>query len=494
MGKPTDIKTVGALLYFLPVHTRVPLKFGTETLTTVTCARARVRVADRQGRTAEGWGETPLSVQWVWPSARPYEERHEALRRFCIELTELWGSINAPGHPIEIGHDFLESILPGWLNGFNQRYRRGKEPMPWLAALLCCSPFDLAAHDAYGKLLSRPTYKTYTAEYMNRDLTAFLKPAAARVSFQGKFPADYLVAHPPERLVAWHLVGGLDPVEPEEMTGIHPGSAGVSPARAVPSARPLRDASAPRKEPRDGYPVLLEDWIRRDGLKCLKIKLRGNDAEWDYRRLVNVGAIGIRNEVDWLSADFNCTVTDPEYVNAILDRLRDEQPRTYGMILYVEQPFPYELERNPIDVRSVSGRKPLFLDESAHDWRQVRLGRELGWSGVALKTCKTQTGALLTACWAKAHGMSLMVQDLTNPMLAQIPHVLLASRVATIMGVETNAMQFYPAASAPEAKVHPGLYERKQGMVDLATIKGPGFGYRLDEICRELPPASAEAG
>jgi hypothetical protein len=118
----------------------------------------------------------------------------------------------------------------------------------------------------------------------------------------------------------------------------------------------------------------------------------------------------------------------------------------------------------------------------------------LGWSGVALKTCKTQTGALLTACWAKAHGMSLMVQDLTNPMLAQIPHVLLASRVATIMGVETNAMQFYPAASAPEAKVHPGLYERKQGMVDLATIKGPGFGYRLDEICRELPPASAEAG
>ena len=114
------------------------------------------------------------------------------------------------------------------------------------------------------------------------------------------------------------------------------------------------------------------------------------------------------------------------------------------MVLYVEQPFPYELETHPIDVHSVAARKPLFLDESAHDWRVVRRGRELGWTGVALKTCKTQTGALLSACWAQAHGMTLMVQDLTNPMLAQIPHLLLAAHVPTIMGVETNAMQFYP--------------------------------------------------
>jgi hypothetical protein len=140
-----------------------------------------------------------------------------------------------------------------------------------------------------------------------------------------------------------------------------------------------------------------------------------------------------------------------------------------------------------LDVRSVSQRKPLFLDESAHDWRMVRLGRKLGWTGVALKTCKTQTGAILSACWARAHGMSLMVQDLTNPMLAQIPHALLAAHTGTILGVETNAMQFYPAASAPEAKVHPGLYQRRGGNIDLSTIWGTGFGYRLDEIKRELP-------
>jgi hypothetical protein len=133
------------------------------------------------------------------------------------------------------------------------------------------------------------------------------------------------------------------------------------------------------------------------------------------------------------------------------------------------------------------------MDESAHDWRLVRLGRSLGWTGVALKTCKTQTGALLSLCWAKAHGMTLMVQDLTNPMLAQVPHVLLAAHAGTIMGVETNSMQFYPEASLPEQQVHPGLYQRRGGCVDLSTVSGPGFGYRLHEIVRTLPAPEVEA-
>jgi hypothetical protein len=119
MGKPTDIRTVGAALYFLPVQTRVALKFGPETLTQVTCARVRVTVSDARGRTADGWGETPLSVQWVWPSALTYEERHQSLKAFCLELTDLWASIQTPGHPLELGHDFLSTVLTGWLQGFN---------------------------------------------------------------------------------------------------------------------------------------------------------------------------------------------------------------------------------------------------------------------------------------------------------------------------------------------------------------------------------------
>ena len=440
MGKPSDVRPAAVSLYFLPVETRVPLKFGPETCTAVTCARARMTVADASGRRAEGWGETPLNVQWVWVSDLSYEERREALKRFCVMLAEAWASFDATGHPMELGHEFQQRALPGLLARMNQERGADAEPMPWLAALVCCSVFDIALHDAYGVLHGCPVYETYGPGFMNCDLASYLTPAeGTQVSFEGKYIQDFLVSPRPDRLAAWHLIGGLDLLGESELDGT---------------------------EPKDGYPVLLRDWIARDGLYCLKVKLRGNDAKWDYQRLVSVGQIAIEMGVDWLTSDFNCTVGHPNYVNAILDRLVEEYPRIYGMILYVEQPFPYDLEHNRIDVHSVSARK----------------------------TCKTQTGALLSLCWAKAHGMTLMVQDLTNPMLAMIPHALLAAYAGTIMGVETNSSQFYPDASLAEEAVHPGLYRRRGGRVGLSTISGPGFGYRVGEIDRELPSVAAVYG
>ncbi len=462
MPKSTDILPVAVELYFLPIKTRMPLKFGPEITTEVTCARVKMTVEDRSGRRAEGWGETPLSVQWVWPSPLSYDERHEALKKLSLEIAEAWVSLpGSPGHPMEVGNQFLEMELPHLASTFNRSRRGGVEAVPWLAALVCNSPFDLAFHDAYGVLHDVPTYETYNAQYMNLDLSHFLRPAPGKaVTFDGRYPEEFLVRPRQESIPAWHLIGGKDPVDAGDLTG---------------------------SEPDDGYPVLVRDWIRRDGLKCLKVKLRGDDDDWDYDRLLKVGRIAVEERVDWLTADFNCTVNEPAYVNAILDRLIAEHPRLYGMLLYVEQPFPYDLEEHRIDVHSVSARKPLFMDESAHDWRFIRLGRELGWSGVALKTCKTQTGALLSLCWAKAHGMTLMVQDLSNPMLAQVSHVLLAAHAGTIMGVESNGMQFYPAASLPEEAVHPGLFRRRDGKLDLSSVRGPGFGYRVDEIERALP-------
>jgi L-alanine-DL-glutamate epimerase-like enolase superfamily enzyme len=379
--------------------------------------------------------------------------------KFCERLVEELVAFDACGHPMELGHQFQEHRLESLRAELNQGHG---EELPHLAALVCHSLFDLAIFDAYGQLHGRPVFETLTSDWLGSDLEHFFHEP----KFAGKWPAQFLTKRC-DRLPVWHLIGGLDPVEPSELTG---------------------------SEPQDGYPVLLRDWIRADGLRCLKIKLRGTDAAWDYARLVQIGKLSIEEGVDWLTADFNCTVTDPAYVTDILDRLLVEEPRLYGMLLYIEQPFPYDLEANRIDVRSVSARKPLFLDESAHDWRFVRLGRELGWTGVALKTCKTLTGALLSLCWAKAHGMTLMVQDLTNPMFSQIPHVLLAAHAGTIMGVESNAMQFYPDASLPEARVHPGVFRRRAGVLDLSTLRGAGFGYRVAEIGRELPPPAAHAG
>jgi len=465
---PRDVQIRAVRWHALPVTLRLPLKFGHETVTSVVCARVCVTVEKADGSRAEGWGETPLSVQWVWPSPVPYDVRSKALHDFCDTLTEAYAAFGTRGHPMEIGHDFLEEAMPDILEKFNASLTEGVA-IPTLAALVCCSPFDLALHDAYGVAHGVPTYSTYCAPWMNRDLSAYVTPAvdAKGVSFTGRYPADYFRAPVTTKLLAWHLVGGLDY---------------------------LTLAEAGANKVADGYPSSLDEWIKTDGLKALKVKLRGNDAPWDFERLKRIAEIGLPLGVELFTADFNCTVMDPAYVNGVLDRVKSELPELWQRLSYVEQPFPYELEEHPIDVHSVSQRMPLFLDESAHDWRIVRLGRELGWTGVALKTCKTQTGALLSLCWARAHGMQLMVQDLTNPMMAQMTHVLLAAHAPTIAGVETNGMQFYPAASAAEAKVHPLLYSRREGQVDGSSLRGPGFGYRLAEISRELPPVRRSAG
>ena len=332
---------------------------------------------------------------------------------------------------------------------------------------MACSAFDLALHDAFGVLHGLPTYETYDARFMNADLAAYLEPAeGSGVSFEGRYPADYLVFPRPRR------------------------AARLAPRRRQGPDRPLR-ADRRRARRRLPGPAPRLDRGRRPDLPQGQAPGRRPGLGLRPARQASAGSPP-RKGSEWLTADFNCTVTDPAYVVEILERLlATRHPRrTRGSFTSNSRSLT-----NWKPTRSTSGasphRKPLFLDESAHDWRLIRLGRELGWTGVALKTCKTQTGALLALCWARAHGMALMVQDLTNPMLAQVPHVLLAAHAGTIMGVETNAMQFYPEASAPEAAVHPGLYRRRNGTVDLSTIRGPGFGYRSGEIHRALPEPAA---
>ncbi|MBN2554261.1 MAG: hypothetical protein JXB06_15895, partial [Spirochaetales bacterium] len=312
-----DVRPAAVRLYFLPVENRIPLKFGTEITTRGTVVRVCMTVRDSARHSGQGWGETPLAVSWVWPGGLSHEYRDGVLRDFCLRLAPAWAGFDEWGHPMEIGHAFIEQVLPQLLTRFNGD-RVSEEPLPWLGALVCASAFDMALHDAYGMLHDLPVYETYNAVFMNRDLSAYLEPEpGSGVDFADAYPEDFFQRPVPVRLPAWHLVGGTDLLSDEERTG---------------------------EEPEDGYPVVLSDWIQRDGLACLKVKLRGNDSAWDYQRLVQVSRLGRELGVLWLTADFNCTVEQPSYVNEILDGLLAEEPETYQMLLYVEQPFPYDLE------------------------------------------------------------------------------------------------------------------------------------------------------
>src|SRR5262249_7143830 len=153
------------------------------------------------------------------------------------------------GHALEVGYKFQRENLPVLLADFNGS-QSADDQMPHLAALVCCSAFDIALHDAYGKLHGLPTYDTYTSQFLSRDLAnVFSADGRDAELFRGKYPADFLAQSVPTSLPVWHLVGGLDPLDRGDFTG---------------------------NEPNDGYPIALTDWIGRDGLKCLKVKLRGN--------------------------------------------------------------------------------------------------------------------------------------------------------------------------------------------------------------------------
>lgn len=456
----TDIRIVSLTLYYLHAQARIPLRFGFEIMTSIECLRVKAVVENARGITNTGWGEIPLNMQWLWPGCCSAEVRIGYMKRAIVACADAILAVPVTGHALDIGYHVITDILPDLVRHLNSEITTD-DKFPWNAVLAAFSAFDIAIHDAYGKVNNRPVHTTYNSELMSQDLSFYLKNGNSNTaSFRGLYPENFLRQKPCTRLPVWHLVGGQDPLIPEEYSS---------------------------STPDDGYPVYLQDWIRRDGITCLKIKLLGRDFQWDVRRIVQAGKIGLESGVMWLSVDFNCTVKDTNYVIELLHKLLRDHPRIYAMLLYIEQPFPAEAGMLQMDVHGVSALKPLFLDEGAEHWQSVPKAQALGWSGVALKTCRTYTGALLMACRAQSRGMSLMVQDLTNPMLATLSHAALAASVPTLMGFEANAAQYYPDASAAEAVIHPGIYRRNNGMVSIDSLHGNGFGYRIEEIPRVLP-------
>ena len=133
--RPSLHRITRVRVYLLPVQTRVPLKFGAETLTSATVLRVALEAADENNRRAEGWGETPLSVQWVWPSLVPYSVRHDALVEFSFELARAWqvsrrtatlwkqATIFKPNSFLSSGRTLTRSVAPRTRNHTRRRNR-----------------------------------------------------------------------------------------------------------------------------------------------------------------------------------------------------------------------------------------------------------------------------------------------------------------------------------------------------------------------------------
>jgi len=447
----SDIRLLAIEPIFTQEQFRVPLKFGTGVITTITSMTVRATVENGRGATAEGYGNILLSDIWGFPSATlSHEVRDEAMRLVGRRFCELLLSTTRPAHPIDLYME-AKSQLPSLAAAVDAELGLA-DPMPLLAALVCASPADAALHDAFGNVNGICAYDGYGPEFMNHDLSHWCGP-----QFQGKYVSDYIHKAYKPTLPVFHLVGGMDKLTEGEI-----------------------DAG----DPDDGLPVSLDQWIRRDGIRCFKVKLRGTDIDWDVRRTAEVAAViqdtysrlGI-SDAFYLSTDSNEMNESPETVIEYLHKLREASPAAFSQLLYLEQPTERDLSVHRFDMHAVGRIKPVVVDEGVTDVDKLDLARELGWSGVGLKTCKGHSASLLYIAKAKEAGLALTVQDLTNPGRALVHSVGLAARVDTLMGVECNSRQFLPGAEPKLQEAHRSLFSPVHGQVSTETLGPDGLGY-----------------
>jgi L-alanine-DL-glutamate epimerase-like enolase superfamily enzyme len=427
---------------------RTPIKFGGVALDRATLLNAEVVVESADGTRASGFGSMPLGNVWSFPTRNlSYDQTLGAMRSIAVRAADLYRDAKIKAHPIRITMD-LEPELFKVSDSIGIENNLG-EPVPHLAALVAASPFDAALHDAYGKLFNKPVWHCYGPEYLGGDLGSFLGSEYCGIRLD-----DQLKPLTEPRLPLYHLVGALDPLDHSEMV----------------------------KPVGDGLPETLEEWISRDGLSHLKIKLNGDDIDWDVRRVLRIEevaqrAMSIKKITHWrYSLDFNERVPHEDNLLEFLARLEDLSPWAYARISYIEQPTKRDLKADRANtMHRASAKIPVVIDESLLDLETLMLAREMGYTGAALKACKGQSQSLLMAAAARKHGMFLCVQDLTCVGASLLHSASLAAWVRGISAIESNGRQYLPAANDPWADQFPGVFRIPDGHMATACLGGVGL-------------------
>jgi L-alanine-DL-glutamate epimerase-like enolase superfamily enzyme len=448
--KSTDIRVRDVYFEYEDFRYRTPIKFGGVALDRCTVLNVRVVVEGTDGKTATGSGSMPLGNVWAFPSrVLTYDQTLGAMRFIASRVAEEYRACGLAGHPIDITHKLEPELL---LAGDDfTALRQLPERVPKLAVLVVASPFDAALHDAYGKLHGLNCYRTYGPEFVEHDLGHYLG-----AEFDGLRLSDFVSTEPKPKMPLYHLVGALDA---------------------------LTDADV-KERLADGLPNTLGEWVARDGLTHLKIKLNGDDLGWDVERCVRVNAVAEEQATRrrggarfWYSLDFNERCQNVEYLLTFLRQLRERAPAGYDRVQYVEQPTARDLAANPQNkMHEAAKLKPVVIDESLLDLESLKLAMEMGYTGVAFKACKGQTQSLLLAAAAQKYGLFRCVQDLTCVGASLIHSAGLAAHIPGVAAIESNGRQYCPAANAAWDAKFPGVFTIMDGAMNTALLNGPGLG------------------
>lgn len=424
---------------------RAPYKFGGVAVDRVTLLNVKVRVSSPSGKTASGFGSMPMGNVWSFPSKEmPYATTLGAMQALADRVGKATRGFTEAAHPVEINHQ----LEPEYLKAAAEVSLELKlaASIPKLCTQVTASPFDAALHDAYGKLLGVSAFAALSQTLIGHDLSRYLN---------GDFKSDdlqrYVNSKPRDWIWLFHSVGGLDVVLPSEL----------------------------KERVGDGLPETLGEWIKRDSLECIKIKLQGENLEWDIARTVAIDRVAreTRPDVKWqYCSDFNERCPNVEYVLEYLRKVKEQAPLGFESILYLEQPTRRDIRADRSNLMHEAAKlRPVVIDESLTDLESLLLARELGYTGACLKACKGQSHAMLMAAAGRKYGMFLCVQDLTCPGASLIHSAGIASHVPGCSTIEANSREYVPAANAAWMKKFPGIFDSRDGKLHTKSLTGPGL-------------------
>jgi L-alanine-DL-glutamate epimerase-like enolase superfamily enzyme len=429
-------------------HYRAPYKFGGVAVDRVTLLNVECVVSLPDGRSAKGFGSMTMGNIWSFPSRlMTYDQTLAAMKNLAEKVNTLTNACREYGHPIDLNF----ALEPAYLDAATHvtRERHLAEPIPKLCTLVTASPFDAAVHDAFGKIHGRNVYQTYGPDLLPNDLSKYLGK-----EYSGLWLDRYLLKRPTPSMPLYHSVGALDPLT-------------------------AADVKTPID---DGLPETLGEWITYSRIDHIKIKLNGNDLEWDLDRVLNIHAVA--NEVktrrastSWFySLDFNERCPNVEYLLNFIHLLKERSTQAFERIQYIEQPTARDLAAHRHNVMHQASKLiPVVIDESLTGLDMLLLAREMGYTGAALKACKGQSQAVLMAAAGQVHKMFLCVQDLTCPGASLIQSAGIAAHVPGVVGIEANAREYVPAANKAWEKRFPGIFNIRNGRMATETITGPGL-------------------
>ena len=287
--------------------------------------------------------------------------------------------------------------------------------------------------------------------------------AALDAELAGMRPADFLPAHPPERIHSRHTVSLADPIT----------------AADVPAAERLAD----------GLPQTLEEVVAFYGQRHFKLKVNG-DAARDRDRLARMTRVlAAAPGGAACSLDGNESFREVAAFRGYFEELRADPALAalWPCLLYVEQPWHRDVALSPALgalARDWPERPPIIIDESDASLDDLRVALGLGYAGTSHKNCKGVFKSVVHAgrlARRRAAGLPAVHsgEDLGSVGPISPLQDLAAQAALGITSVERNGHHYFaglrqfPAALQEHARRHhPDLYVPMDDGVPRLDLRG----------------------